>query len=49
MISFVRLKIKKLIESDLEWINNTDAFNKVLDRANENLGIEARSDDKVFS
>ena len=40
---------KKLIEPDFEWINNTDVFNKVLDRANENIGIEARSDDKVFS
>ena len=34
---------KKLIEPDFEWINNTDAFNEVLDRANENTGIEARS------
>ena len=40
---------KKLIEPDFEWIKNTDAFNKVLDRANENIGTEARFDDKVFS
>ena len=42
-------KSKKLIERGFEWINNTDAFNKVLYRTNENIGIEARSDDKVFS
>ena len=40
---------KKLIEPDFEWIYNTNAFNKLLDRANENIGIEARSDDKIFS
>ena len=40
---------KKLIEPDFEWINNADAFNKILGRANENIGIEAKSDDKVFS
>ena len=39
---------KKLIEAYFEWINNTDAFNEVLDVANENIGIEARSDNKVF-
>ena len=26
---------KKLIEPNFVWINNTDAFNEVLDRANE--------------
>ena len=40
---------KKIIEPDFECINNTDAFNKVLDRTDENIEIEARSDDKVFS
>ena len=40
---------KELIEPDFESINNTDAFNKVLDRANKNIGIEARSDDKLYS
>ena len=39
MISFVRLTIK-LTEPNFEWINNTDAFNEVLDRANENKFLD---------
>ena len=40
---------EKLIEPNFVRINNTDAFNEVLDRANENIGTEARSDNKVIS
>ena len=29
---------KELAEPNFEWINDIDAFNKVLDRVNENAG-----------
>ena len=40
---------KELAEPDFEWIKNTDAFNKLLDRVDDNAGIEAITDTKVVN
>ena len=45
----LHLKKKELREPDFEWINNTDAFNEVLDSVEENIGLEALTDTKVVN
>ena len=45
----MHLKKKELAEPDFEWIKDTNAFHKVLNRVDENVGIEAVSDNKVFN
>ena len=40
---------KELTEPNFEWIEDIDAFNRVLDRVDENVGIEAITDTKVVN
>ena len=40
---------KELVEPSFKWIRDTEAFNKVLDNVEENIGLEALTDVKVVN
>ena len=43
------LKKKELVEPNFEWIRDTDAYNRVLDNVEENIGLEGLTDVKVVN
>ena len=40
---------KEIVEPNFEWIRDTEAFNEVLGMVEENVGLEAITDSKIFN
>ena len=45
----MHLKKKEIVEPNFEWIRDTEAFNKVLDMVEENIGLEAITGFKIVN